>query len=100
MKSTVPDKMMALIPGVLANSVVFAIVAYIAFLHAWYPDLYYLNVQEDEFLEWATFWAFFLHLKNIVSLNITEKLFKITFRTFQSGNGLSIDILFTFYGDN
>ncbi len=60
MISTVQNKMMALIPGVLANSMVFAMVAYVAFLHAWYPDLYYLNVQEDEFLEWATFWSFFL----------------------------------------
>ena len=47
-------------PGVLANSVVFAVLAYVAFLHANYPDLYYLNVQEDEFMEWATFWSFFL----------------------------------------
>ena len=58
--STVQNKMKALIPGVLANSLVFAMLAYIAFLHAFYPDLYYLNVQEDEFMEWATFWSFFL----------------------------------------
>ena len=58
--SSIQNKMMALMPGVLANSVVFAMLAYVAFLHAWYPDLYYLNVQEDEFIEWATFWSFFL----------------------------------------
>ena len=52
--------MKALIPGMLANSLVFAMLAYVAFLHAFYPDLYYLNVQEDEFMEWATFWSFFL----------------------------------------
>jgi len=58
--STVQSKMTALIPAVLANSLVFSMLAYVAFLHAFYPDLYYLNVQEDEFMEWATFWSFFL----------------------------------------
>jgi hypothetical protein len=60
MISIAQNKMTALMPGVIANSVVFAMLAYVAFLHAFYPDLYYLNVQEDEFMEWATFWSFFL----------------------------------------
>lgn len=30
------------------------------FISSRYPDHYYLYVQEDEFVEWATFWGFFV----------------------------------------
>lgn len=33
-------------------------VGYAALLHAVDRDLYYLSVQEDEYVEWASFWAF------------------------------------------
>ncbi len=44
--------------GMTANGLVFVIVAYAALLFGYDSDLYYLSVQEDEYLEWATFWAF------------------------------------------
>lgn len=44
----------------LANVLGLATLAGAAALHAWAPDLYYLSVQEDEALEWASFWAFLL----------------------------------------
>jgi len=42
----------------VTNVVVFLCVAFAALLHELDSDLYYLSVQEDEYLEWATFWAF------------------------------------------
>ncbi len=46
--------------AMIANGLIFAIVVYAALLFEYYPDLYYLAVQEDEYLEWATFWAFLI----------------------------------------
>ncbi len=37
---------------------VLAVLAWVAALNAYDPDLYYASLQEDEYLEWATFWAF------------------------------------------
>ncbi len=58
--STGQIKTQEIIPGVIANAAIFAMLMYMAVLDKYYPELYYLNVQEDEFLEWATFWAFAL----------------------------------------
>ncbi|MEE8525565.1 MAG: hypothetical protein V3T72_16640 [Thermoanaerobaculia bacterium] len=44
--------------GIVANLLIFATLAVARVLHSASSDLYYLAVQEDEFLEWATFWAF------------------------------------------
>jgi hypothetical protein len=44
--------------ALLANAVVICLVAALGWLHARDPDLYYRSVQEDEVLEWATFWGF------------------------------------------
>jgi hypothetical protein len=44
--------------ALLANALVIGILVYAAALHAHTPDLYAVAVQEDEHLEWATFWAF------------------------------------------
>ncbi len=44
----------------VANAFVLGIVAYAAFLDARMPDFYYASVQEDEYVEWASFWAFLL----------------------------------------
>ena len=44
--------------ALLANGVVFATFAVGAALHALDADLYYASAQEDELLEWLTFWAF------------------------------------------
>jgi hypothetical protein len=47
-------------PALAGNIVVLSTVAYAAALNALNADAYYLSVQEDESLEWATFWAFSL----------------------------------------
>ena len=44
--------------GVLANLSVLLAFVVAALLNAYNEPLYYLAVQEDEFLEWATFWGF------------------------------------------
>ena len=44
--------------GVLANLSVLLVFVVAALLNAYDEPLYYLSVQEDEFLEWATFWGF------------------------------------------
>ena len=44
----------------VSNLLVLAAVAYAAILESHFPDLYNLSIQEDEYLEWATFWAFLL----------------------------------------
>jgi hypothetical protein len=46
--------------GIVANVLVFGSLAYGAVLFAWHPDFYQRSVQEDEYLEWTTFWAFLL----------------------------------------
>jgi len=42
----------------LANALILAVLAVAAALHALDPDAYYRAVQEDEALEWTTFWLF------------------------------------------
>jgi hypothetical protein len=44
----------------VANVLVLGTVAYAFVLESGYPDFYYFSVQEDEYLEWASFWAFLL----------------------------------------
>jgi hypothetical protein len=44
--------------AVLANVLILGTLAFAAGLHETSSDLYYASVQEDEILEWATFWAF------------------------------------------
>lgn len=46
--------------AIITNGVVFAIVACAALLIEYDSDLYYMGIQEDEYLEWATFWAFLI----------------------------------------
>ena len=45
---------------VIANVLVLAVLGYAWFLEARLPDFYYMSVQEDEYIEWASFWAFLL----------------------------------------
>ncbi len=42
----------------IANALVVVAAAYVAIIAIWFPDAYYAGLQEDEYLEWATFWAF------------------------------------------
>ena len=42
----------------VANLLIFGVLAYVAVLETSFPDFYYASLQEDEYLEWATFWAF------------------------------------------
>lgn len=44
--------------GFVANLLILGTLAYAAGLHAYDSDLYYWSVQEDEYVEWSTFWAF------------------------------------------
>ena len=44
----------------VANVLVLGTAAYAFPLESGYPDFYYFSVQEDEYLEWASFWAFLL----------------------------------------
>ena len=44
----------------IANVLVLGSVAYAFVRESRYPDFYYFTVQEDEYLEWASFWAFLL----------------------------------------
>ena len=46
--------------AILVNLLVLLPLAYGAVLHAFRPDLYYLGLQEDEYVEWASFWSFAL----------------------------------------
>lgn len=46
------------IAGVLANLSILLAFVLAASLNAYNESLYYLSVQEDELLEWATFWGF------------------------------------------
>lgn len=45
---------------VVANLLVIAVTIYAWAIHSLDKDLYYLTVQEDEYLEWMSFWAFFV----------------------------------------
>lgn len=44
--------------AILANALVLGWIVYGAILQRFAPDLYYMTVQEDEYIEWATFFAF------------------------------------------
>ena len=46
--------------AVIVNLLVISPLLYAWVLHLYDPNLYYLSLQEDEFLEWSTFWAFML----------------------------------------
>jgi hypothetical protein len=46
--------------AIIANGLVFAVLVYAALLFDYDSDLYYLGIQEDAYLEWATFWAFLI----------------------------------------
>ncbi len=63
----------------IANGLVFAIVVYATLLFEYDSDLYYLGVQEDGYLEWATFWAFLI----AAALSIVAAV-----RQHRSGQGL------------
>ncbi len=58
-------------PSLLANFLAFGLLIGFAALSELNPDLYYQNVQEDQPLEWMTFWAFivaaFFYIRAAVS---------------------------------
>jgi hypothetical protein len=47
-----------ILPVLVANVLIIGIFACAAVINRFDPDLYYLSVQEDEYLEWSSFWAF------------------------------------------
>ena len=46
--------------AVAANLLLLGFLGAFAWLEASYPDIYYRSVQEDQALEWASFWSFFI----------------------------------------
>jgi hypothetical protein len=46
------------ITGLVANLLLLLTLVYAAILWSFDGDFYYLSAQEDEYVEWATFWAF------------------------------------------
>lgn len=46
--------------ALLANLVLLGLLVTFGWLAAVHPDLYYRSVQEDQALEWASFWSFFI----------------------------------------
>ena len=46
--------------ALVVNLFLLGVVGWFAWLEAGYPALYYRAVQEDQALEWTSFWAFFL----------------------------------------
>jgi hypothetical protein len=46
--------------AVSANVLLIGFLGAFAWLEASYPDIYYRSVQEDQALEWASFWSFFI----------------------------------------
>jgi hypothetical protein len=51
---------MGLAGALLANAVLLGALAGFALLNEYQPDLFYRSLQEDEWLEWASFWGFLL----------------------------------------
>jgi hypothetical protein len=49
---------MGLPAALLANAAAIGPLALLAILSDRQPDLFYRSVREDEWLEWASFWAF------------------------------------------
>ncbi|MGH7885888.1 MAG: hypothetical protein ACRENO_09365 [Thermodesulfobacteriota bacterium] len=49
-----------LINGAIGNAAVLLIILICAYLNSYNPEIYYRALQEDELLEWASFWAFFI----------------------------------------
>lgn len=43
---------------ILANAAVLGTLIFAAVLETEAPDFYYFSIQEDEYIEWASFWAF------------------------------------------
>jgi len=54
----------------LPNLLIISVAVYAALLQSLDIDLYYLSIQEDEYVEWASFWAFigagYLYLRTVI----------------------------------
>ena len=74
--------------AVLANLVALGTLSIAAWLHAHDGDAYYRAVQEDELLEWCTFWAFLVAAGLFVLAAVRERRFEGTVPWFFSGVGL------------
>ena len=46
--------------ALVANLLLLGFLGAFAWIEASYPDIYYRSVQEDQALEWASFWSFFV----------------------------------------
>ncbi len=72
----------------VANVLVLGIVAYAYVLDSGYPDFYYVSIQEDEYLEWSSFWAFLLAAAAYVRSGAVYRHATHTFPWYLYGVGL------------
>lgn len=59
--------------AVAGNILVMAPLAYAAGLHVLAPDHYYAAVQEDAYVEWGSFWAFFLAAVVFIRVGVRQR---------------------------
>ncbi len=74
--------------AVLASLLTLGILLFAAWLEASNADAYYRAVQEDEFLEWSTFWAFILAAGLFARAAVRERRLQGGFPWFFSGVAL------------
>lgn len=72
----------------IANVLVLGTIAFAWVVEATQPDFYYFSVQEDEYLEWASFWAFILAGIAFVRGGIVYRAATARFPWFLYGAGL------------
>ena len=61
------------VAALAANVLILGIIAWAWVHEAWFYDSYYRVVQEDEAMEWATFWAFFAAAGTFVIAAVRQK---------------------------
>lgn len=74
--------------GLVANLAIAGPLAVAALMMAQDPDLYYRSIQEDEGIEWATFWAFALASLAFAGTALRQRAAGVTFPWFQAGLAL------------
>ncbi|MGB5247333.1 MAG: hypothetical protein WBN34_12360 [Woeseia sp.] len=55
----------------LANALILLTLVYAGVLESRFEDLYFISIQEDEYMEWATVWAFLLG--SVAAFNAAKK---------------------------
>lgn len=76
------------VAAILGNLLILGVVVYAAVLAGSFPDLYYESVQEDETLEWASFWAFFVAAAAFLVAGVRQRRATGRLAWFSMGVGL------------